>query len=98
MKKLLLTALLSASFSANAAVTTYFGEDLGLGESTRLASTPNANAAQANFLSSLINPGVENFEGLTNGTANPAISFVGAGVTATLSGGEVSSHGGICTK
>ncbi len=91
MKKLLLIALFGASFSANAAVTTYFGEDLGLGELTRLSSTPNANAAQASFLSSLINPGVENFEAFTDGTANPAVNFVGAGVTATLSGGAVIS-------
>ena len=91
MKKILLIALLGASFNANAAVTTYFGEDLGLGESTRLSSTPNANTAQAGFLSSLINPGVENFEAFTDGTANPAINFVGAGVTATLSGGAVRS-------
>jgi hypothetical protein len=91
MKKLLLITLISASFSANATTTTYFGEDLGLGEGTALSSTPNASAAQTNFLSSLINPGVENFEGLVNGTTNPAVNFIGAGVTATLSGGSVQS-------
>ena len=91
MNKLLLGVLLSTSFSANAAVTTYFGEDLGLGEGTALSSTPNANTAQASFLSALINPGVENFEGFADSTSNPAVTFVGAGVTASLFGGSVQS-------
>jgi hypothetical protein len=49
----------------------FFGEDLGQGESIRLPSTPNANAAQSQFLSKLKNVGTEDFEGQTNGQTTP---------------------------
>ncbi|GAB5452645.1 MAG: hypothetical protein Hals2KO_29730 [Halioglobus sp.] len=74
------------SVAAQAVPVTYFGEDLGLGEGTALGATPNADAAQASFLSGLINPGVETFEGIAGGTGTPlGISFAN-GVTANLTG------------
>lgn len=84
---LTMAALAMASSAANAAPITYFGEDLGGGENTVLASTPNSDAAQANFLSGLSNPGVETFEGIADGTGTPlGINFTGAGTTATIGG------------
>lgn len=66
----------------------FFGEDLGLGEGTRLPSTPNANAAQASFLSNLRGAGTEDFEGIAVGTTTPFdITFPGSlttTITATL--------------
>ncbi len=95
IKKILSSALLAAaasmSVAANAAYTTYFGEDLGLGEAKFLNSRPNSNAANASFLSRLTNPGVANFENFADNTANPSINFGSAGITATLSGGSVAS-------
>ncbi len=82
-----LAALAFATGSAAAAPLIYFGEDLGLGEGTRLAAHPNADAAQAAFLANLVGVGTEDFEGYAGGTGTPlAIAFPGAG-TATLSGG-----------
>jgi hypothetical protein len=91
MRKLIAAALGTACFiaagAAGAAPMTFFGEDLGLGEDTRLSSTPNSDAAQANFLSSLGNlggVGTETFENLAVGTGLPlTLSFPGTG-TATL--------------
>lgn len=85
----LLSVLTFVAGSACAAPLTFFGEDLGLGEGVRLASHPNADAAQAAFLANLVGVGTEDFEGYADGTGTPlAISFPGAG-TATLSGGGV---------
>jgi hypothetical protein len=75
----------------------FFGEDLGQGESIRLPSTPNANAAQSQFLSKLKNVGTEDFEGQTNGQTTPlTVTFPGSlstTITATLSGdGTVSNQ------
>lgn len=82
------TALLLQPLGATAAPVTFFGEDLGGGEATVLAATPNADAAQAAFLAGLISPGVETFETLSGGTPL-AVNFAN-GITATLSGsGEV---------
>ena len=70
------------------AYTFFFGEDLGLGEDTRLPNTPNADAARKNFLSNLVRVGVatETFESFAPGTTLPlAIIFPGAG-TVTLQG------------
>lgn len=73
--------------SGSAAPITFFGEDLGLGEFTRLAATPNADAARASFFSNLVGVGTETFEGFGQGTGAPlAVSFGAAG-TATLGGG-----------
>jgi hypothetical protein len=72
--------------AASAAPIIYFGEDLGLGESTVLPATPNADAAQFAFLAGLIDPGLETFEGIAAGTTAPfAINFAN-GVTATVTG------------
>jgi hypothetical protein len=66
----------------------YFGEDLNNNPSVPLTLTPNAAAAQTEFLRVLSGVGTETFEGMTPGTATPfALNFPGAG-TATLSGGN----------
>jgi hypothetical protein len=91
MKKLIVFCLvvLFVAGSANASITTFYGEDLGLGEDTRLASTPNADAAQASFLAALIGVGTESFEGFSDGDTPPlALVFPGAG-TATLTGSDM---------
>jgi hypothetical protein len=84
--------LLGTVGAAQAVPTTFFGEDLGGGESVRLASHPNADAAQAAFLANLVGVGTETFESYATNTGTPlAISFPGAG-TATISGtGSVST-------
>ncbi|MCB2167224.1 MAG: PEP-CTERM sorting domain-containing protein [Deltaproteobacteria bacterium] len=87
MKKIALLSVflvLIFSGSAFALTATYFGEDLGLGESTRLTSFPNATAAEADFLSNLVGVGTEDFESLS-GNAPLSVDFGVAG-TATLSG------------
>lgn len=74
------------------AYSTFFGEDLGLGENTRLPSTPNADTAQNNFLSNLVGVGTETFEGFAPGSGSPlSILFPGAG-TATLQGSGTISN------
>jgi len=75
-----------------AAPQVFFGETLGLGEGTRLATFANATNARNSFLSNLTGVGTESFESYANFTAAPlAISFAGAG-TATLTGtGNVDS-------
>jgi hypothetical protein len=66
----------------------FSGEDLNNSATTRLASTPNASAASAAFLGSLIGVGTETFESFAAGTSSPLnLNFPGAG-TATLSGGN----------
>lgn len=66
--------------SANAVVLTSFGEDLSSSSSVPLASTPNATAAAATFLSGLTGVGTENFEGIGSGTSAPlALTFPGFG-------------------
>ncbi|RMH04982.1 MAG: hypothetical protein D6704_10215 [Nitrospirae bacterium] len=71
---------------AQAAPLTFFGEDLGLGEGTRLPAHPNADAAQAAFLSNLVGVGTEDFESFADGTSAPlTLTFPGVG-TATLMG------------
>lgn len=80
-------AALFASTGAHA-YSIFFGEDLGLGESTPLpvASRINSTAAQNAFLANLIGVGTETFEGFATGTGAPLnLTFPGAG-TATLGG------------
>ena len=90
MKKLFLLVsvfLLIFSTYAYAAPLTFFGEDLGMGEGVRLASTPNAVNAENAFLANLVGVGTEDFEGFSNGDTGPlAVNFGTAG-TATLNGG-----------
>ena len=81
--------VLFACTAVQAAPITFFGEDLNTGETTRLASTPNADAANAAFLAALSGVGTEDFESYANNTNLPlAISFAGSSgsITATLSG------------
>lgn len=79
-------SLLGAASSAQATHIVYFGEDLGLGESTRLTSTPNADQARNDFFDNLIGVGTEDFESYATGIGAPlSISFPGAG-TATIQG------------
>jgi PEP-CTERM motif len=86
----LASVLLTASVASYAAPILYFGEDIGDGENSVIAS-PNSDAQQAAFLAALINPGVETFEGMATGVPG-VVNFAGAGVTATLSGGTVISQ------
>jgi len=80
------TATLSSAYS------TYFGQDSGSGEGTRLSSHLNSDAARASFMSNLSGVGTETFDGFTTGTSGPlSLSFAGAG-TATIKGtGEVAT-------
>ena len=92
MKKNLTSAVVGAclsfaAFSSHATHIQYFGEDLGMGEGTRLTSHPNADAARAAFFSNLTGVGTESFDSYPDGTAAPlTITFPGFG-TATLNGG-----------
>jgi len=80
----------SGAQHALSAPVVFFGEDLGGGEETPLASWPNSDAARDAFVSNLVGVGTEDFEGFAPGTGTPLpIVFPGAG-TATLQGnGEV---------
>lgn len=69
---------------AAASYTTYFAEDVNSSASVPLASTPNANAASAQFQSRLVGTGTEKFDSLT-GSSPFTLTFPGAG-TATLTG------------
>jgi len=81
--------LLASASAASAQPLTFFGEDLGLGEMTRLTVHPNADAARNAFLANLLTGvGTENFEGFADGATTPlALNFPGDG-TATLLGGQ----------
>ncbi|MDR3439135.1 PEP-CTERM sorting domain-containing protein [Telmatospirillum sp.] len=80
--------LVSTSLTAaNAAPTTFFGEDVNgpYNDPNALSSWANSNTAKTSFLSNLVGVGTETFDGLAVNTTNPALSFPGAG-TATLTG------------
>lgn len=79
-------ALVTPVLVVYAAATEYFGEDLGLGESTRLTSWPNAAAAEAEFLSHLAGIGTEDFESFSGGTTAPLSVDFGAAGNATIYG------------
>lgn len=68
--------------SAQAQVT-FFGQTPGAGENARVVANAGTLAAQSNFLASLSNPGVEDFEVFSGSSA-----VFGNGVTATLNGGS----------
>lgn len=80
--------LLWAFTSANAVPVTFFGEDLGNGESSPLTSWDNAEAAETAFLANLTGISIEDFEGMS-GADN--VADFGGGLTATLSGGGVAT-------
>ena len=78
--------LLLSATASHATHIEYFGEDLGLGETIRLPSHPNADAARAAFFSNLIGVGTEDFESYATGAGTPlVVTFPGTG-TATLNG------------
>lgn len=92
MKPILLSTVFAVGLAsgASAVTATFFGEDLNNSASTPLAATPNASAAEADFLSNLSGGvGTENFEGLS-GSAPLALSFPGStgSITANLTGGN----------
>lgn len=71
---------------AQAAPLIFFGEDLGAGESNRLATHINSDAARNAFLTNLVGVGTETFESFPDGTGTPlSLLFPGAG-SATLNG------------
>jgi hypothetical protein len=94
VRKVLLAAWLvavglGAATASMAAISTFFGEDLGIGELTPLPSHPNSDAARNAFFAQLTNIGTENLESFANGTGAPlAITFPGANppLVATLLG------------
>jgi hypothetical protein len=83
---MVLMLIFGLSSMASAYQATFFGEDEGLGESTRLTTWANASAAEAQFKANLIGIGTETFESYGDNTYAPlAISFGSAG-TATING------------
>ena len=83
---LALVAAIAAPAAAD--ITTYFGEDLGLGEHTRLPAWPNAAASRSSF-DAMLTEGVstEDFESFASGTGLPlALTFSGSfgDITATI--------------
>lgn len=78
--------LVSTASSANA-FTVFTGNDVRSRDDntdiSRLSSTPNANAASSNFLSNLIDPLTENFEGFTPGQVSSLSLNLGRAGTAT---------------
>ena len=91
----LLTVLFSglvAEKPARAAALTFFGEDLPTVKDQPLDLTPNADQARDNFLSSLTDVQIEDFEGLAIGSAAPLTLDFGE-TAATLTGdGDVKSE------
>jgi hypothetical protein len=87
----LFVVVLALPFVAVGAPVIFFGEDLGLGEDTRLPAWPNADAAETAFIAHLTGVGMEDFESFSDGTLAPLpITFPGSGVTATIQGtGEI---------
>jgi hypothetical protein len=83
--------LLATTNLATASTSVFFGEDLNNSAFTPLASTPNASAAEADFLSNLQGVGTEDFEGFADGSGEPLnLTFPGSAgaIVATLSGGN----------
>jgi hypothetical protein len=78
--------LVSTASSANA-FTVFTGNDFRSRDDnrdiSRLSSTPNADAASSNFLSNLIDPLTENFEGFTPGQVSSFSLNLGGAGTAT---------------
>lgn len=68
------------------AYTIFFGEDLNQCSDTPLWSFPNAQRAEANFLSRLTDTGIETFESFARATVSPLTLTFPGGKTATLNG------------
>jgi hypothetical protein len=84
-KTIILTIILIGLLvtGSQAAVLTFFGEDLGPLDAN--SPLPNSDAAQADFLSNLVGVGTEDFEGIAVGTTAPVVLNFGLD-TATLNG------------
>lgn len=108
---LALAALIAAAVGAQAAPATFFGEDLNNSGTTALKSTPNADAAKAEFLSYLKGTSTENFESIKTGTVVPleltfngsagkltATLFGGGGLVSTVTPGQTNSVGRYATS
>ncbi len=78
-------ASLFTAATASAGFQSYYAEDLGLGEDTRLTSHPLADAARAAFLANTTGVGTESFESFAEGTQLPIQFMLGADIV-TLSG------------
>jgi hypothetical protein len=72
--------------SALAVPVTFFGEDLGIDEFTRLDDHPNADAARDDFFSHLVGVTTEDFESFPGGMGAPLAVDFGIAGTATLEG------------
>jgi hypothetical protein len=86
-------AILSGSV-AQAAPTTFFGEDLNPGGDPHILSAfPNSVAARNSFFLDLVGVGTETFDSFSVGTNNPTATFnVPSGtVQATLNGGTIAA-------
>lgn len=89
MKRILALSMAVVFIASTAqAAFTFYGEDDGTGnELTRLGAWPNADAAAATFMSFLVTPGTESFEGFADDTPmNGQNLLFSNGVTATFSG------------
>lgn len=75
--------------SAYAVAVTFFGQDAGQGESIRLASHPNSDAARNSFFGNLVGVGTENFEGFANGAGVPLPVSFGADTATLISSGNI---------
>lgn len=92
----MLSGLVSTMLAVSSAswATVFFGEDVGLGEDIPLSFFPNANAANASFLSHLTGVGTETFEAPdhTSGQVGPiTLTFPGAGTAGLSAGGTIMS-------
>ena len=86
-EKKLLLALIFIFLSAGASFAfnmTFFGEDLGEGENSRLASHINADNARNEFFSYLVGVGTEDFESFSSGANSPLSANFGEAGTATI--------------
>ena len=86
-----LTAVSAFATTAEAVeYTIYFGEDPGIGETTPLASFPDATTAANNFLATIVDAGVEDFESYAPGMVSPlAIDFGTAGTATLVGSGQI---------
>ena len=81
-----LAVLCLAASPSFALVQTFFGEDEGLGEETRLTSHPNSDNARSDFFSNLTGVETEDFEVFSDDTFAPITTDFGAAGVATLQG------------
>lgn len=90
---LLYVGFISATPSVcNADMLTFFGEDMGLGANTALASTPNSDGARSQFISRLTGFDLEDFEGFNDGDSAPqGIDFATVGNAVIDGDGKVQS-------